>query len=678
MNKQALFWLLTALLLIGIVEAGARLTYRWLYGASAADLTAGTNAALDAGTVLRNRFQGSALQPFYGLIGDWHNLDLNMPPSSLDSRRRAITLGGQDAVVVALFGGSVTADVAGALAGALAKQLADRADREGSAPPVWPILIELAYSGYRQPQQSLAFANMLANGVEFDIVLSLDGVNEVWLPWREHQESGTHPIWPARWSSAVGHSADQRLAAARIMALREEQRALTRLNQGWLRSSAVFGLMARYRLDQIGRLIVARHLDLAATDPKRHNLQEHGPRGAFTRDEVRDVVAAAWYRGALLLAGLAERHGADYYHFLQPNQYVPNAKPLSDEELANAYMPTTIVAEEVRQGYPKLAEYGARLRERGVKFFDLSDIFVEHRETLYVDSCCHLNRRGNELLANHMLRRILDDGQLVGPRHLAAKGNARDRSRYQSVLAGIVNGDFGAPAARSVFDVYRKGRTLVYMKRHCTVDHITAPFFVNFTRNDGSGVVTPRFHFTQHGAFLHGNTCVAIFQLPDFGIEHLRTGQLSAAGEWSVEPDVDELNTLDRATRAAWNDEAVVEKYQAALDLIEAGHFGAPFARSVFDVYHQGRMLVYLKQPCVASDIKDFFFLHITSSSDSGDTKMRNFRFAQHGAMLDGDSGNACVAIAELTDDGVGHMRTGQTNGKRDIWSVGGSLRERA
>lgn len=165
--RKPLFWLLMALLLVGIVEAMARLTHHWLHGESAADLAANaTPAASEVGDVLRNRFQGSELQPFYGLIGDWHSLDLNTPPSALDSRRRTVTYGGRDAqdvVVVALFGGSVAADVAGVLAGALLKQIADL----GGDAHVWPILIDLAYSGYRQPQQSLVFANALANGVEF-------------------------------------------------------------------------------------------------------------------------------------------------------------------------------------------------------------------------------------------------------------------------------------------------------------------------------------------------------------------------------------------------------------------------------------------------------------------------------------------------------------------------------
>ena len=48
------------------------------------------------------------------------------------------------------------------------------------------------------------------------------------------------------------------------------------------------------------------------------------------------MAARVWYRDSLLLAGLAELGRADYYHFLQPNQYAPGSKPLSPEERKSA------------------------------------------------------------------------------------------------------------------------------------------------------------------------------------------------------------------------------------------------------------------------------------------------------------------------------------------------------
>jgi hypothetical protein len=50
-------------------------------------------------------------------------------------------------------------------------------------------------------------------------------------------------------------------------------------------------------------------------------------------------------------------------------------------------------------GYPLLRQAGPELKKAGVTFTDLSRVFVDHPEPLYRDDCCHLNIRGNELLA---------------------------------------------------------------------------------------------------------------------------------------------------------------------------------------------------------------------------------------------------------------------------------------
>jgi hypothetical protein len=39
------------------------------------------------------------------------------------------------------------------------------------------------------------------------------------------------------------------------------------------------------------------------------------------------------------------------------------------------------------------------LQDAGIDFHDLSQLFAEHGETLYIDNCCHFNGDGNELLA---------------------------------------------------------------------------------------------------------------------------------------------------------------------------------------------------------------------------------------------------------------------------------------
>jgi hypothetical protein len=43
-----------------------------------------------------------------------------------------------------------------------------------------------------------------------------------------------------------------------------------------------------------------------------------------------------------------------------------------------------------------------------VRFHDLSRVFAEVEEPLYVDDCCHFNRQGNRLLADAVVAAIRD------------------------------------------------------------------------------------------------------------------------------------------------------------------------------------------------------------------------------------------------------------------------------
>ena len=520
-GRKPLFALLMALLTLAAIEAMARLVLGLVYGEYGEYEGLRTDAALSARESDFSRGRPK-IHPFYGWVSWQTNHDLYIPPA------RPEPAGAE--LAVALLGGSVAQEVAHEFRSALLSHAAEL--DAGIASPL--VFINLAHSTYRQPQQSFAFANMLANGMRFDIVVSLDGLNEIAQSEQILARSGAFPLYPDRWPSTVGMTAAERMAAGRILALRDEQEYL-RERSGGIYRSATFGLLRRFRLDRIEHLIVYRHRELARAGKASHDLEKHGPRKVYTANGLRETTADAWYRGALLLADLAKRHGAEYYSFLQPNQYVPGAKPLTDEELAGAFAPSGEWARAVRQGYPLLAERGRRLRQRGVEFFDLSWIFADSRETLYVDDCCHLNRRGNELLASHMLRRILGEADPVERAIHAAGQNESYLKPYRRMRERIEAGDFGAPAARSIFDIYRKGTMLVYWKQPCTVADTGGPFFLHFTPSDGGDMGSRDFR----ASILDGDACMAISQLPDGGILHLRTGQYRNDREvWSVELDI--------------------------------------------------------------------------------------------------------------------------------------------
>ena len=161
------------------------------------------------------------------------------------------------------------------------------------------------------------------------------------------------------------------------------------------------------------------------------------------------------------------------------------------------------------------------------------------------------------------------------------------------------------------------------------------------------------FTFPEYGIMLDAK-CLAIVSLPDYEIASIRTGQ-----------------------RQTWQTEFSLRanSYRSSYDAIISGGFGEPAAQSVFDLYHAGNTLVYLKQTCTADDTAARFFLHIYSA-DANDLPAHrkeyrfdnlDFSFPEYGVMLD----DKCLAIVSLPDYEIASIQTGQwIPGQRQLWKA--------
>jgi len=66
------------------------------------------------------------------------------------------------------------------------------------------IVCGLANGGYKQPQQVMAVNYILSLGAEFDVLVNIDGFNEVALHESENLPGGVHPAFPRQWHLRVG------------------------------------------------------------------------------------------------------------------------------------------------------------------------------------------------------------------------------------------------------------------------------------------------------------------------------------------------------------------------------------------------------------------------------------------------------------------------------------------
>jgi hypothetical protein len=126
------------------------------------------------------------------------------------------------------------------------------------------------------------------------------------------------------------------------------------------------------------------------------------------REELYEHLAAIWANSSSLLNRLCSDKGMRYYRFLQPNQYLPGSKPISEAEKHVAIQVDHPYRQGVEMGYPLLIRNGRALKEQGIPFYDLTGIFGDHPEAIYIDSCCHSNQVGLDLMAQAIAHAILD------------------------------------------------------------------------------------------------------------------------------------------------------------------------------------------------------------------------------------------------------------------------------
>ena len=304
------------------------------------------------------------------------------------------------AIVVALFGGSVAAELFLRTHEALQSKPEEVARANGARVRI----VSLALDGMKQPQQLLAMSYFLARGARFDVVINLDGYNEVALPFAENAPFGVSPDYPRSWRAyaARAQSAETLQLLGRLAL--EEQRSESlrvRFSSFPLRHSS-FCLALWHGLN--GRSAV----EIVALEKQLRDLlrsQRPGPavRGPSFRpgsDELLEDLVALWARASRQMANLARANGAAYFHFLQPNQYVAGAKTLTERERKIALSPPgDLYRIGAEQGYSRLIAAGRDLADEGIAFVDLTSLFADVAGDRYGDHCCHYNREGYEQVA---------------------------------------------------------------------------------------------------------------------------------------------------------------------------------------------------------------------------------------------------------------------------------------
>jgi hypothetical protein len=340
-----------------------------------------------------------AIMPFSGgapvFVSDYGYFD-DKPPI----QRR-----GSDRVVIGITGGSVACYFA--INGT--KRLADHLKKLPRFAGKKLVFVNLALPSYKEPQQLMSVAYLLSLGAEFDLILNIDGFNEVAIDSMVGDADDTFPAFPVGWRTRIAiNDMNLGLTGAKLLMIDVARAELAARfsSSPWRYSIAcnlVWELLDRpldrksFQLrDEYGRL----------RQPSKPSSHVGPPSDFADRVERDEFLADIWLRSSVLLDRLCRSQSMAYFHFLQPNQYLAGSKPIMEQEKQVAFLEGHPYGRGVVRVYPVLIRRGEILRNEGVNFHDLTGIFAGHPEPIYIDNCCHYNQIGYEIMADAIANAI--------------------------------------------------------------------------------------------------------------------------------------------------------------------------------------------------------------------------------------------------------------------------------
>lgn len=266
--------------------------------------------------------------------------------------------------------------------------------------------------GFKEPQQLNCVLYLLGLGFQPEVVINIDGFNEVALG-NNNQAEGSHPSFPsaAHWAHLAVWSTSDRDAIDEMLEIRRTQRAIEAwgaFTLDWrLDRSCVLGKLALHRMYKLRHVIVDQFAAYAKLLSERQNtVALRGPALAGGEVEAVEASVQCWKESSRCLADLCRARGIVYLHVLQPTLHDTGSKPLTAKEIANGKASEPWIR-GVKLGYPLLRREGLDLRRLGVDFIDASGLFEKRTDDLYYDAC-HFVRAGHELLAEKIAPELLE------------------------------------------------------------------------------------------------------------------------------------------------------------------------------------------------------------------------------------------------------------------------------
>ena len=279
----------------------------------------------------------------------------------------------------------------------------------------------LAHEGYKQPQQLLALTYFLSIGQPFDLVVNIDGFNEVALGAMNDQRGYDFTMPSVSHLEPMMNLIDRAtLTPGKAAVLAEITEARQSVDRWARRTNAARSAAVYVVADRLHGLADTRYraarvrFDQLPSQAAERSLIRITPKTAQRQGEAFFAeVARQWAEASGEMQTLLAARGIPYVHLLQPNQYA-STRTFSQAERQVAFFDASPFKSGAAQGYPHLLGEPARriLAARGVRFVDATGAFDRTAGQVYWDNCCHYTRLGNEVLAGVVADAVMAPGVL--------------------------------------------------------------------------------------------------------------------------------------------------------------------------------------------------------------------------------------------------------------------------
>jgi hypothetical protein len=282
------------------------------------------------------------------------------------------------------------------------------------------IILSFASGGYKQPQQLLILNYFLAIGQKFDMVINIDGFNEVALANLNNKaqvDLGMPSVQHIQPLTGLANNSLSSEVMSSIVKITETKKQLREtINKLDRCKLALCYTITSLHLKQLVESYQKQVIDYDQ-NVKKSNIKDdknnivYIPKAKSVLDDAKafEKMVATWSESSLMMRQLSAKRKIQYFHFIQPNQYYLTKRVFTEEEKRLYLNPNSPYSDAVKKGYPLLLSKAEDLRKLQLNIFSATNILDDAKETVYQDACCHYNEIGDDLLGSYISNSIIQE-----------------------------------------------------------------------------------------------------------------------------------------------------------------------------------------------------------------------------------------------------------------------------